>query len=489
MSMHTQKLYTARQSQHIDTICHKDFDIDPFDLMQKAGASLFEDLKEFLKPHSQICIFCGPGNNAGDGFICGELAAKQGYSVTFVLLQDESAYKNQALQAFNKAKGCQAQFTNTLPKHMVGFDVIVDALFGSGLSRNVDGDYAQAIELINDSDLPILAADIPSGLCADTGSILSTAVKACKTSSFITLKQGQYTRSGPDCCGQICFHDLNIPKEAYTKVPHASELLNASLLNHKLDRNQNTHKGSFGHSLLIGGFEGMMGAILIAARACLRAGSGLVTVATSTDHQSVLTTAQPEVLTASAFNKKQMQEKMKTCEVIAIGPGLDTEEESIEVFLDTIQTDKPLVIDADALNILSQNPQHKNNWILTPHPKEASRLLNCSVKDIQENRFKSAKELQQKYGGVIILKGCGTIICDAKQNLFVSPHGNPFMATGGMGDALTGILTALLAQGFQTDEAAKLAVIWHGLTADKLFAKDHQTILATDLIKSLRMDE
>lgn len=488
MSNDPQNLYTARQSQAIDAKALELMHLTGFELMQKAGQKLFDDLKTLIQDHQRIAIFCGPGNNGGDGLVCAALAKKKGYQVE-VFFTDKPNYKNQALQAYELAQEHQVSLHDQLPDNVIQFDVVVDALFGSGLNRPIETPYKKAIDLINSSKLPVLSADIPSGLCSDTGSILGSVVTAHHTSVFVCLKQGLFTGSGPDHSGQIHFHSLDVPKDAFNQTPTSTQLLNQSDLHNKLKRNQNTHKGTYGHSLLIGGFEGMMGAILIAARACLRAGSGLVTVATSSGHQNVLTTAQPEVLTASAANQKLMQSKMQDCQVIAIGPGLDTEEDSQEILLETIQTHKPLVVDADGLNLLAKNPQKKSNWILSPHPKEAARLLKTTSQKIQSNRFEAARELQSQYGGVIILKGCGTLICDSKQNIFVSPYGNPYMATGGMGDALTGILTALLAQGFEQDEAAKLAVLWHGITADKLFAKQHQTILATDLIENLRMDE
>jgi NAD(P)H-hydrate epimerase len=428
-------------------------------------------------------VFCGTGNNAGDGYLLATLALKSGLNVivyTMTEVDKLSGYALATYQTYQQAGG-KVELFSFPPKQSP--ELIVDALLGTGMGREVSGIYAQAVEFINACVCPVVAVDIPSGLNADTGNIMGCAVQANLTVTFIALKQGLFTADGTQCCGEIVFADLAVPNEIFNAVPHSAERLGKFNLPR---RHRNSHKGDYGHVLVVGGEIGFSGAVRLAAEAALRTGTGLVSVATRAVHASTLNNGRFELMCHPVENANQLEPLLNRVGVIALGPGLRQQAWGRDLFETVIKQPQPLVIDADGLNLLVSSPHHRPNQVLTPHPGEAARLLNCTTADICADRFAAVKQIQAIYGGVCVLKGAGTLIFDGEE-LFVANVGNPGMASGGMGDVLSGVIASLIAQGFSLTEAAKMGVYFQGAAADSA-AIEHgeRGLLAGDLMPYLR---
>jgi len=489
-------LYTAQQVRELDRIAIEDHNIDGFELMQKAARFAFRTLVKQWPECKQIYVLCGSGNNAGDGYILAGIAKKHGFKVKLDYVFPPEKLKGDALLAYQysveQGVACQA-FTESSDAILSldhGF-VIIDALLGTGLNSEVTGLYHQAISLCNQSSNPTLAIDIPSGLSANTGQALGIAIEAYSTASFIGLKQGMYTGSGRHYCGEIFFGALDVSPDAFKAVPISAKKLNLlTLIQNLKPRKADTHKGQCGHVLLIGGDHGYGGAIILAAESAARTGAGLVTVATRTEHLAPLLSRQAEIMAKAVSNTGQLVPLLANADVIVIGPGLGQSAWSQQMLLFALKSDKPTVIDADALNLISQNPdwlKHKQH-ILTPHPGEAARLLNISTLKVQEDRFKAVQALQHKWGGSTLLKGSGSLIAHERDLVKLCPYGNPGMATGGMGDVLSGILGALLAQGLSKEYALELGTCLHACAADIAAEQCGQRgLLASDLTPNLRL--
>ncbi|MTI64174.1 NAD(P)H-hydrate dehydratase [Methylophaga sp.] len=482
------ELYSAEQTRELDRLVIEQHRIAAGQLMARAGAGALQALKHFWSEAKQIVVVSGSGNNGGDGYELARQALLDGYRVKLFevghidKMSDETRAAREALQA---VADVIHPFEGSLP----AADVVVDALFGTGLDRAVEGRYASAIEAINNAyPAPILSLDIPSGIHADTGKALGVAVRASVTLSFIGLNKGLFTGDAPDYCGQICFDSLQVPSVVYQAVmadalrielPQYRELLSP--------RPRTAHKGLYGHLVVIGGDNGMPGAARVAAEAGARVGSGLVSIATHSAHSAILNQARPELMCHGIEHAEALAPLLDKASILAIGPGLGQSHWSQTLFARALDAEKPMVVDADALNMLSQAPQQRDNWILTPHPGEAARLLSCSSREIQANRFEAVQQLQQRYGGVIVLKGAGTLLYDGKLPIRLCTAGNPGMASGGMGDALTGVIGGLLAQRLSLIDAASLGVLLHAMAADKAAEKEGERgMLAMDLMPHLR---
>jgi hydroxyethylthiazole kinase-like uncharacterized protein yjeF len=349
---------------------------------------------------------------------------------------------------------------------------------------------------MNDSGLPVLAVDIPSGLCSDTGRVLGRAVRADVTVSFIGLKRGLFTLDAPDYTGAVHFTDLQVPTEVYLQVSSGCERLELEAVLARLpQRAASSHKGSYGSVLVIGGDKGMAGAAAMAAEAALRCGAGLVRVATRAEHVSALVARTPEVMAHGVATIADLAPLIESSDVLVVGPGLGQSPWSEQMLWAALDCGKPVVLDADGLNLLARSGETpaktgvRDNWVLTPHPGEAGRLLGLSSSAVQADRFAAAQQLQQRFGGVVLFKGSGSLIAGSEQ-LLLSDYGNPGMASGGMGDVLSGVLGALLAQSDAHDmtalECVALGVCLHGAAAD-IAARDGQRgLCATDLIPKMR---
>lgn len=479
------KLYTTAQVRELDRIAIHKHGILGYELMTRAGQKTFEHIQRQWPQAASISIYCGGGNNGGDGYVVGRLALQAGWQVQLFALSDVAKLQGDAHQAYEDylaAGGAVSTFDGSLPET----DITLDAMFGTGLDREVGGIYADVIALLNESSQPVIAVDIPSGLNGDTGQVWGIAVEANMTVTFIGQKAGLYTGKGKDYCGDVYFEDLQVPANVYAEIPTDQYLLNQHLITEKLPpRKRTAHKGNTGHSLLVGGAPGMSGAIRLAGEAALRTGSGLVTIATAAEHAALINLTRPELMVTTPDAPVAFNQLLQKVSVIGIGPGLGQTTWASRLLTLVENSPKPKVLDADALNLLAQTRLKRDDWILTPHPGEASRLLACEVKEVEQDRIQSAKALQQQYGGVVVLKGAGTVIA-SENRISLCPAGNPGMASGGMGDVLTGIITALLAQDLSLVDAAEMGVCIHAYAADEAAKMGERGLLASDVIGAIR---
>lgn len=499
-------LYTASQVRELDQIAIKEFGIPGYTLMKRAGQATFEILRNSYPDVKSICVVCGAGNNGGDGYVIATLAIQAGLQVALIQLGDKQSIKGDALtarEAYLQAGSKETSFDEGL----LDVDLIVDAIFGTGLTRAVEGEWADAINAINAcrtrSQNKVVAVDIPSGLNSDTGIVLGTCIKADTTVTYIGLKCGLLTGQARDYVssprGTLEFDNLHIPKEVYGRLSTKSNrrVISHRIIQQKLSpRSRTSHKGSYGHVLFIGGASGMSGAIRLAAEAGLRAGAGLVTVATDSSHAAWLNLSRPELMVVPIKKASDLQPLLEKISVIAIGPGLGQSDWAKELLVTVLEADKPKIIDADALNLLSRlslsSRLNNDQWVLTPHPAEAARLLSSEstvydAREIENDRYKSVEMLQKKYGGVCVLKGAGTLVAAYGNKVMVCTEGNPGMASGGMGDVLTGIIASLVAQGLSLSNGASLGVFLHAKAADLAAEKGEIGLLASDLFPFIRL--
>lgn len=479
-------LYNSAQIQELEALVFSQEIDTPIGLMGKAGHAAFKALQSRWPDAGKIAVFCGSGNNAGDGFIVARLAHEAGLFVTIYTVGELSELSETARMACQQAIEAKIPCVQFHPDLCVSsdVDVIVDALLGTGLRGKASKIYAQCIAAINASDALRLSCDIPSGLNADTGCAEDAVVQADLTVSFIGLKRGLFIRNARAVCGEVVVDTLGLPESIFKKVEYTAELLEWNDIKPWLPRRRrDAHKGDFGHVLIIGGDYGMGGAVRMAAEAAMRVGAGLVTVATRPEHISVVSGMRPEAMCARCTNAEELEALLEHATTIVIGPGLGKGEWSRELLSVVLRSQLPKVLDADALNLLSQTPMARQDWVLTPHPGEASRLLQCGTGDVQCDRFEAAKELQHRYDGVIVLKGSGTIIQSNARIPYVCTAGNPGMATGGMGDILSGVIGGLIAQGLPLDQAAEAGVFIHSKAADMAAAENGERgLLATDIL-------
>jgi ADP-dependent NAD(P)H-hydrate dehydratase / NAD(P)H-hydrate epimerase len=369
---------------------------------------------------------------------------------------------------------------------MLDADVIVDALFGTGLARAVSGDAAAMIAAINASRRPVVSVDMPSGLHADTGAVLGVAVHAEITVTFVGLKQGMYVGVGLDHTGRVIVDDLGVPAECYDgAIPVARLIVDDSVLRALPRRARTSHKGSHGHVLVIGGGPGMPGAARLAGEAALRAGAGLVTLAVHPGN-SAIAAARPELMCVGVSSAAELAPVLGKATVIAVGPGLGQGRWAEGLVDAAIGRGVWLVMDADALNWLAAHPRTCDRWVLTPHPGEAARLLGITTAAVQSDRLGSARELQQRYGGVAVLKGAGTIVYPPGGPAFVCDRGNPGMAVGGMGDVLTGVIAGIVAQCGDLALAAQAGVFVHAQAGDLAARAGERGMLASDVLRQVR---
>lgn len=479
-------LYSAAQTRQFEHLASA-AGIAAGTLMARAGAAAFAVLRTRWPQARRIVVLCGVGNNAGDGFVLARLAQAAGCDVTVMQLGDASTLHGAALQALQDYRAAGGVSQDFSVADLATADVLVDALFGTGLSRDVGGAWRAAIEAINAAAKPVLALDLPSGLHADSGATLGVAVQAAATVSFLTHKPGLYTAAGLAHSGQVICADLDVPAALYADATPGALLIARDALAAWLPpRVRDAHKGQFGHVLVVGGEQGMSGAVRLAAEASARVGAGLVSVATRTAHAALLTLARPELMCHGVEHAAQLTPLLTRATVVAIGPGLGRGEWARELLACVLETRLPLVVDADALNLLAREPVRRDNWILTPHPGEAARLLQCSTADIAADRYHAVRELAARYGGVAVLKGAGTLIARQDAPVMVCDAGNPGMASGGMGDVLTGVLGGLLAQGMDSFDAAQAGVLAHALAGDAAAREGMRGLLASDLLHCLR---
>lgn len=477
------KLYTAAQVRELDRFLMTECGIPGIELMSRAGNAVFRHLRIKWPNAKSVSVFCGSGNNAGDGYIIAGLAHAVGMKVVVYAVSDPNDLKGNAEIAYKdyiKDKGTVLPFEADVETNA---DVVIDALLGTGLSKPITGIYAQAIQCINKSRAHVIAVDVPSGLNSDTGSIMGCAVKAECTVTFIGLKQGLYTGMAADCCGEILYSSLAVPKEIFQ---HVATTTYCVVKKKFPPRARSSHKGNHGHVLVIGGDRGFSGAVRMAGEAALRVGAGLVSIATHPEHAALQNLVRPELMCHGVENTAQLSSLLDHADVIVVGPGLGQNQWGLELFTAALKSNKPLVIDADGLNLLSHAPEKRTNWVLTPHPGEAARLLNCETAAVQYNRFAAAAAIQSQYDGIVVLKGSGTLIT-SRDETAVSTTGNPGMASGGMGDVLAGVIAGLISQGLSPKDSSQQGVFLHGAAGDLAAVQaGERGLLASDLMPHLR---
>ena len=436
------ELYTAEQVRAMDRHAIEQIGIPGLTLMERAGAAAFAVLRERWPEAKFLSAVCGGGNNGGDGYVIARLAHEAGRDVRVYATRPPDGLRGDARLAFQAYRDAGGAWLDFVPMQLEHAEVIVDALFGTGLDRPVTGTDAAVIEAINGTRAGVLAVDIPSGLHADSGAVLGSAVRADVTVSFIGLKRGLFTGSGPARCGSIVFDALGTPDAVRQSATVSARLIRSS--DCRLPRRRATaHKGAFGHVLVIGGNSGYGGAAHLAAAAAARVGAGLVSVAAHPVHAPTLNATRPELMCRGIRQPKDLQPLLERATVLALGPGLGQDEWSHGLFRAALSAQLPLVVDADALNLLAREPLRRDDWVLTPHPGEAARLLGTTTADIGRDRFGAIAELHARYGGVVVLKGAGSLVLGPDPLAHVCGAGNPGMASGGMGDVLTGVVAGL----------------------------------------------
>ncbi|NRB37267.1 MAG: NAD(P)H-hydrate dehydratase [Pseudomonadales bacterium] len=502
-------LYTADQSRQVDNNTIES-GVAGFALMQKAGLAAFQLIQQYW-PGESLYIFCGGGNNGGDGFVIATLAKQQGISAKVYFVGRAENLVHEAAAAYQMAlqSGVDIQTVdNTGLSHdafhgVLQEGLVVDALLGTGIQQRPRPMAASIINVMNNTVLPILSIDIPSGLNSDTGIAMAEVVRADKTLSFITQKRGLYLADGPKFAGQRYFDDLNAPDEVYDEIFGQSVILLdlPTLLSNVPARDKAAHKGSMGHVAVVGGEVGMSGAAILTATAAARMGAGLTTLASRAETVNALLIAQPEIMAKVMTEASDISALLAKASVVAIGPGLGQLDWAQALLSQVAACNLPQVCDADALNVLAQQHHRSesvfcDHRIITPHPGEAARLLDVSTTQVQADRIAAVQKLQNLYGGIAVLKGAGTLVCwqvHDEQHVALCPYGNAAMASGGMGDVLTGVIAGLLAQRDLSHFQAHfslivcLAVCLHGAAADDLAEiEGERGLLAGDLIGRIR---
>ena len=475
-------VYTGSAVSQIDAFAIQQCGTDAFKLMCEAGQKAFDFIERQFGERPLI-VLCGTGNNGGDGYVVAKLALEKGWPVTAASIappKTESA--KQALKEYLEAGGEQSP----LPKGLCPSEsLIVDALLGTGISDAPRDLFAQWIEWANTQACARVAIDVPSGINSDTGSAYSPAFSADATVTFIGHKLGLLTGPAANCVGDLLVAPLAIPQKAFSSVSAVAQtLIKPSLPSRRPD----THKGSYGHALVVGSSEGMLGAGILSSTAALRSGCGKVHLASNNPNIELASIYRPEIMTAKLNALPQLVE---SASAIAIGPGLGLDDSALDALLGVLQlvleSSKSLVIDADALTLISKNDiTLPKNTILTPHPGEAARLLNTSTQSIQNDRLLAASTIAEQFNCVCVLKGHGTLIYANDHSPEVCTLGNPGMATAGSGDVLTGILVSLLAQGATPFKAASNGVWLHARAADIASHRSSmQSLIASDITDCL----
>ena len=485
-SMQTTALYTVAQVRAFDRAAIDTRGIAGYELMQRAAAAAFAHLRTRWPQARRIVALCGSGNNGGDGYVLARLALAAGFDASAIAAEPVRAGGDaaRAHAGWIEAGGCTLEPGSSLPEA----DVYVDALFGTGLTRAPQGGALALIEQVNGAKPPTLALDVPSGVDADTGNVPGSAVHAAATITFVARKRGLFTGAARDHCGEVVLDDLAIPAAVFAGVRADAGLLEADAVAASLPpRAPNAHKGNFGHVLAIGGDLGFGGAIRLAGEAALRAGAGLVSVATRAEHVGALNAARPELMACGVAGPQELDVLLQRASVIALGPGLGQRAWGHALWRSAIAAGKPIVLDADGLNLLARDALSlPADSVLTPHPGEAARLLECDTRTIAADRFAAVRELARRHQCVCVLKGAGTVVASPHGEVAVCPWGNPGMASGGMGDVLTGVIAGLLAQGLDSYGAACIGVALHARAGDVAAREGQSGLLASDLFAPLR---
>lgn len=456
-----------------------------YELMLRAGQAAYEHLTAHWSEASHWLILCGHGNNGGDGYVLARLGQAAGKTVTLLACESEKALPEEAQRARGAWLDAGGEIHAADAVWPEQIDVIVDALLGTGSNRAPEEPYATLIQRANAHAAPKLAIDMPSGLSAGNGTAPGEVINASHTLSVVALKPGQITGKARDYIGELYYADLGLAAFLAGEGAPIARYDASALTRWLKPRKPTSHKGSHGRLLVVGGDAGTAGAVRMTAEAALRSGSGLVRVLTHKDNIIPILTARPEIM-VDELTDERLTEALEWADVIAIGPGLGQREWGKRALKQVAGSEKPMLWDADALNLLAISAEKRQNRIITPHPGEAARLLNTETSEIESDRLHAAQTLAQRYGGVVVLKGAGTLIASEQGEMAFADVGNAGMASGGMGDLLSGIIASLVGQKLTLFDAACAGCVAHGAAADAVAAeRGTRGMLATDLLDLL----
>lgn len=480
-------MFTSSQIRELEARAIASLGLSAYELMGRAGAAAWALLRKRWPGATRIAVACGPGNNGGDGYVLARIAKAAGCMVQVLVPPDGAPRSREAKRAWNdwrEAGGVTRVFDGQLPDA----EIWVDALYGTGLTRSALGVVEAIIQRVNASRLPVLALDVPSGLDADRGTSAGMCVRADATLSFIAAKRGLYSGQACDVSGEVEIAGLGLPAALLEQIVPAAQLYRREHLGAGLGpRHANAHKGEYGHVLCVGGETGMGGAVRLCAEAALRAGAGLASVATRSEGVAALVAARPEAMTHAVEDAGALKVLIQRANVLAVGPGLGRGDWGRALFETAVDSGKPLILDADGLSLLAAHPRPVPQAILTPHPGEAGRLLGLTKEQVQFNRFAAVEALVAKFACVVVLKGAGTLVAAPGQITAVIDAGNPGMATGGMGDVLTGVIAGLHAQHLALFPAAVYGALLHAAAGDAAAMVDGERgLLPSDLFAHLR---
>ncbi|MFJ2976224.1 bifunctional ADP-dependent NAD(P)H-hydrate dehydratase/NAD(P)H-hydrate epimerase [Kluyvera sp. NPDC087067] len=479
-------IWPADELRRAEKTAAQSLGLSLYELMQRAGQAAFDVARAAYPVARHWLILCGHGNNGGDGYVVARLAMAAGMRVTLLAQTCDKPLPPEAHSAREAWLACGGEIHPADIHWPRDADLIIDGLLGTGLQSAPRDNVARLIEQANDFPAPIIALDIPSGLNAQTGTTPGAVIHAAQTITFIALKPGLLTGKARDVVGQLHHHALGLEAWLAEQPIHIHRMDASQLAQWFTVRRPTSHKGDHGKLVVIGGDHGTAGAIRMTGEAALRAGAGLVRVLTRAENIAPIITARPELM-VSELTPQSLDESLEWAGAVVIGPGLGQAAWGKQALRKIDNFRKPTLWDADALNLLAINPDKRHNRVITPHPGEAARLLNCKVAEIESDRLLSAQRLVQRYGGTVVLKGAGTIVASECGVSSIIDAGNAGMASGGMGDVLSGIIGALLGQALSPYDAACAGCIAHGAAADELAARyGTRGMLATDLFSTLR---
>lgn len=494
------KIFSAAQIKDIDRITIEQQHITSYDLMERAAKAIAGYIKNTFGKDTPVIVFAGPGNNGGDALATARLLSDSGYQVTTYLfnpkgsLSPDCAANRDLLVKSKNAERFTEVTLNFDPPRLDRGTLVIDGLFGAGLDRPLEGGFAAVVKYINASEATVVSIDLPSGLMADDNTNTPTGI-IIHADTTLTLQQKKLCMMLADCqpmLGRVVVLDIQLSAEAIAQTPSTITTTVSDAVQKLIPtRPAFAHKGTMGNALIAAGSYGMAGAAVLAAQACLRTGVGKVTVATPTCNRNILQIAVPEAVLSIDEDDRLFSQSVEAgnFDAVAIGPGLGTDEDTaIAVFEQIRQTSCPVVIDADALNILARHrawiDQLPAGMILTPHPREFDRLTNASLSDF--DRLSKARDLAERLRAYIILKGHHSALCMPDGTVVFNTTGNAGMATAGCGDVLTGIITALLARGLSRRDACILGMYLHGVAGDVAARYcGEESMVASDLIRHL----
>ncbi|GAU77998.1 bifunctional ADP-dependent NAD(P)H-hydrate dehydratase/NAD(P)H-hydrate epimerase [Fusibacter sp. 3D3] len=504
------KIATEKDIRAIDLKAVEKYQIPQMVLMENAGIALAEEVKKHVNKHSKIIIVVGMGNNGGDGLVCARHLHNESYGVKIFMIGNLKKLSEHANRNFEIIKhlSITVEMINDiggvkkLGKTIAYDDVVVDCIFGIGITKDVEGVYELAIDEINESKGYIISCDIPSGIHASEGLVMKTAVRAHKTVALCLPKVGNIMYPAAEYNGELVVKKIAIPKELIAEMIIPLETISHEMVKQMIPkRPKNSHKGLYGKASIIAGSFGMTGAAILCGKSALRSGVGLLKLIIPESLHAIITTSVPEAVTVplaetrkGVFGINQVEKLVQTCDtadVIAIGPGCGQNAELNEILRHLVTlVDKPVIIDADGLNTLARNVDvlghKKNEVVLTPHPGEMSRLTNLPLEVINLHPITTARDFAKKWKVIVVLKGARTVIALPSGQTYININGNPGMATAGSGDVLTGIITSLVAQGLSPEKAAVAGVYIHGYSGDLMVSqKGEYGLIAGDLIEGI----